>query len=353
MLPRNLSRLPPEIIDCVFSYTSFEELKHLAILCSTFRPHAQRLLFQKVDLLFSREGILATSAACSPHVLSFVSDLQLKYRDPTVWNGGPQDSLTSYLTIDAFLQSLPATPRLKYLTIGCDGARRVAFALLEQLPLGRCVKVKLDVPRLIQHNEPTGPLPIEAIELGSGNLQDQLLKCAAHSLRSLTIVSMIGAAPRVPEGLLFPHLTKFALNSTADLSMLIPFFTFHGSIEQLELGYNCFMLSSIPPSILPNLHKVHAPVGIAIQLMPGRHIEDFKCTSYPSPRPPVQTAEDLLQAVAKSLSSITSFAVTVTQGNFFPHNLESLVDLLPEVQNLSLDFHYPVSRSPLINWSSG
>jgi len=349
---RKLSCLPPEIIDSIFGYTPFEELKHLAVVCSTFRPHAQRLLFQSIKLLFSREGILPTYAARSPHiVLSFVRTLRLEYRDRPLWNDGLEDSLTGYITIDAFIQSLPTTPRLKYLSIACDGARQVVFALLERLPPGRFVQVKLVAPRSIPH-EPTRPLPIEAIELGLGDrLHDTLLTCAAHSLRSLTIVSTNGTAPKMPEDLLFSRLNKFVLTcrSTTDLSPLIPFFASHRSIEQLELGHNCYILSPIPSSILPNLHKLHASIGIVIPLIPERHIEDVKCTSCPSPGPLGQTPEVLLQALAKSLRPITSFALTAIQDNFFPHSFGPLVDLLPEVQSLSLDFHYPVGHS--LNWS--
>src|SRR5258708_19187223 len=156
MPAQKLSCLPPEIIDCIFGYTSFEELKHLAVICSTLRPHAQRLLFQTINLLFSREGILPTYVARNPHVLSFVRTLRLalEYGGRTLQNESPQDPMTSYLTIDAFIQSLPTTPRLKYLSIACDGARQVAFSLLERLPAGRFVQVTLAAPRLIPH-EPT------------------------------------------------------------------------------------------------------------------------------------------------------------------------------------------------------
>lgn len=348
MSPRKFSCLPPEIIGCIFCYSSFEELKHLAVVCSTFRPHTQRLLFQSISLPFSREGILPTYAARNPHVLSFVRTLRLESRERPLRDDDPQDSLTSYLTIDSFLQSLPITPRLKHLIIACDGARQVAFALLEQLPPGRFIRVNLEAPQLIPY-EPTRPLPIEAIELGLGDqLHDTLLTCVAHSLRSLTIVSTNGTVPRMPEGLLFSRLTTFVLTgrSTTDLSPLIPFFASHESIEQLELGHNCYMLSPIPPSILPNLHKIRASIRIVIPLIPGRHIEDVKCTSCPSSRPQGPTAEILLQALAKSLRPITSFALTTIQDNFFPRNLGPLVDLLSEVQNLSLDFYYPVCHSP-------
>lgn len=347
MPARNFSSLPPEIIDCIFGYTSFEELKHLAVVCSTFRPHAQRLLFQSTSLLFSRERILPTHAARNPQVLSFVRTLWLESGDRFPWADSSQDSLTGYLTIGTFLQSLPTTPRLKYLIIACDGGRQVAVALLERLPAGRFVQVKLAVPRLIP-DEPTKPLPIEAMELGLGvQAPDPLLICATHSLWSLTIASTNSTTLRIPDGLLFPRLTRFVLtcSSPTDLSPLISFFASHKSIQQLELGHNSYMLSPIPPSILPNLHKLHASIGIVVPLMPGRHIDDLRCNSCPSPRPRGHTSEVLLQAVAKSLRPIISFALTTVQDNFFPHDLGRLVDLLSEVQNLSLVFFYPVSHS--------
>ena len=332
------TQLPLEIIDRIFEYLSFKDMRSIACVCSAFRLPGQLRLFRTIHIrTISPNGSPnhTQSILSSPHLLQYPSALIV--RDYSSYTGTSIDSLWSHL---------PKMYRLSYVDITLEPSERLrALSALESCGAAREITLKLGhtfTPYMLMYHT---RLPVHALELIPGGPGHQLAvrfiqKCS-QSLRRLDLFLINGITPDLP---FLPHLYELSLYmevhgaaSDHDFMSWFPFLDRHPTITRLLLSTRFTLTVQPSPNLLPNLQFLKATPAIIERLVPGRPVNYIR-VNYPSRLAyglPFH-ANTMLRPLRQSLVPMTTLEISTD--TFIPSGgLIDMVQALPKLRKFILE----------------
>ena len=278
------TQLPLEIIDHIFEYLCFKDIRSIACVCSAFRLPGQLRLFRTIYIrtdplnspLNHTQSILS-----SPHLLQYPSALIVR------------DYSCSYkpeIPIDSLWSHLPKMYRLSYVEIILEpGERLRALSALESCGSAREIALKLRrtfTPDMLISDT---PLPVHTLDMvvdASGHqLAARVVQKCSQTLRRLDLFLTNGITPSLP---FLPHLSELSLYmevygaaSDHDFTSWFPFLDRHPTITRLLLSTRFTLTAQPSPNLLPNLQFLKATPAIIERLVPGRPVNYIR-VNYPS-----------------------------------------------------------------------
>ena len=334
------TQLPSEIIQYIFEYLSFKDIRSIACVCSAFRLPGQLRLFRTIHIrTMSPNGSPnhTQSILSSPHLLQYPSALIV--RDYSF----PQHA---GICIDSLWSHLPKMYRLSYVEIILEPSERLrALSALESCGSAREIALKLGhpfTPYMLMYHTRLSVHTLELIPGGPGHqLAVRFIQKCSQSLRRLNLFLINGIKPTLP---FLPRLYELSLYmevcgaaSDHNFTSWFPFLDRHPTITRLLLSTRFTLTAQPSPNLLPNLQFLKATPAIIERLVPGRPVNYIR-VNYPSRLAygfPFH-ANTMLRPLRRSIVPMTSLEISTD--TFIPSDgLIDMVRALPKLRKFILE----------------
>jgi hypothetical protein len=333
-----LTQLPLEIIDHIFGYLDFDDLRSIACVCSAFRLPAQLRLFRTIRIASKiydaypkhNEGILLF-----PNLLQFPSVLEVHSLGFLQQTGISTHSLSSHLPmmhhLSSMLLSLEPSDCSRVLSAleGLGSAREIALTL----------RRRMAPDMLISDNA----LPVHALELtmdaSTHHVATRLIQKCSQSLRKLDLFLENDTSPTLPflpvlHEFSVIHLEPLWMYHDHDLMSWFPFLVQHPTITSLLLCSSFTLAVQPSPGLLPNLRFLEATPAIIERLIPGRPVK-YIHIRYPSDVASRFSVDIIFQPLRQPFVPMT--ALEITTNTLFPNDaLINIVQALPKLRKFTL-----------------
>ena len=338
------TQLPLEIIDHIFGYLSFKDIRSIACVCSAFRMSGQRRLFRTIYIRIDPYNYLPSHTQC---ILSYRRLLQY----PSALIVQPYDCAYKTGTSSGFLWNiLPKMYRLSYVEITL-GPRECLRALSALKRCGSVRQIALRPRRTFTPDELISdtPLLVHTLDLmmdASGHqLAARVVQKCSQTLRRLDLFLKNGITPTLP---FLPHLSELSFNmevitgvygatSDHDFMSWFPFLDRHPTITRLLLSTRFTLTVQPSPNLLPDLQFLKATPAIIERLVPGRPVNYIR-VNYPSRLAyglPFH-ANTMLRPLRQSLVPMT--VLEIMTDTFIPSDgLVDMIQALPKLRKFVLE----------------
>jgi hypothetical protein len=329
-----LTQIPLEIIDLIFGYLDFGDIRSIARVCSAFRPPAQLRLFRTIRIATKTYGAYPhhiESILSSPHLLQYPSVLLVQCfgistAGHKLWSHLPMMYRLSNMEI--YAEPSYCSKMLSALE-SCDSAREIALR----------IGYGLAPDMLISDN----PLPVHALELmmhaSNHHAATRLVQKCSQSLRKFDLFFESDITPTLP---FLPHLYEFSviylelacMHNDHDLMSWLPFLDQNPTITCLALCTSFTLSVQASPNLLPNLRFLEATPAIIERLIPGRPVNNIHIR-YPCDIASRFPLHIILQPLRRPIVPVTVLEIT-TDTRFSSDVLIDIVQSLPKLRKFTL-----------------
>jgi len=344
-----LRTLPNELLLDILEHCDRSTWRSLSLAGRRFQNVAQSLLFANFRILMLTmdmgktyksaediQGILA-----SPRLLSYIQSLSIVGGSGIPYNGVDGDEL--FLS----LSSMPSLRSLRIMLVFRKSTLDSLCSLLSVCPLDIHLSGSQYPTNYII---PVTRLRVVRLTMGmifpdQRDFLDQLLDRVAQDIISLDPGAVTPSMKR-PIDMAMPKLKSLTLRGS-ELSgePLASFLKANPQLGELKIFGERLKIPVLPPTALPQLHSVSAPLRFLSRFVPGRPIK--RVCIYHSPLS-LRAMLDGLSVLAQSTTPITDLNLIIVGYGMegVSEIMETAVTSLPRLEHLDIKFNIDVSDPP-------